>query len=1349
MGKIVTILLLLLSSIWSRAGVTISLNSQSYDCSTGIITFSFHIENRDDLGATRLGTIYNVNAVTSSQPNTIGDGDITFTGTYPLGEVITISAYDMFSDPSTATNFQFVGAGGAAPPKPSIGAPAMPLCNGASAVLRAFGSGGSFLWSTGATTGSFSVSTAGSYTVTESNACGSSPESNPEIVTTATTPGAPTVSNDNGTTLCNGGFTDLSASPSFGGSIWWSTGQNETPIRVTQAGTYTAFEVNSCGTGASSDPVVITTANTPPAPTISSSNGTILCNGISTNLSTGPSAGGSIQWSTGASGNSVSVSQAGSYFASEVNSCGSGPNSNTIVITAASTPPAPTVTPGSQLLCNGASVTLSSTGSNITWSNAATGNTLITAVAGSYYSFDNNVCGNSPNSNVSVITTGTCTPPTPGTSYQICPGAHKTLDAGAGYDSYLWSDGETTQTISVGAGNYSVTVTKSGCSATSAAVTVSYFTVTPPTITPSGPTTICAGSTVALSASSGSSYLWNTGSTSNSISVSTSGNYSVTVTDGNGCSASSAAVSVTVNPLATATVSGSTTVCQNSANPSIMFTASGGTAPYTFSYIVNGGFSFRVTTTSGNSVTVSVPTTDPGSFTYALQGVQESSSTACVNAAGGSATVVVNALPTASASGSTSVCQDNTSPNVTFTASGGSAPYTFTYTVNGGSAQTISTNGNSVVISAPTNVAGSFTYAISSVQDASGCISIVNSSATVTVNPKPSASIAGTATVCQNSANPSVTFTGAGAAAPYTFTYRLNNGSDQTITTASGGSVTISVPTTTAGTFVYTLLSVQESGGCASVASGSATITVNPLASASFAGSTSVCQNSSHPSVTFTGSGGTAPYTFTYNLNGGSNQTISTASGNSISLSVPTSTPGSFVYTLVDVRESSGTACISSASGTATIVVNPLPTATISGTTTVCQGAPATVTFTGNAGTAPFTFSYSLNGGAAQSSNGSIAVPTSVASTYVYTLTNVVDNNGCSNAASGGAVVTVNPAASPAHIVTSDTHLCNGETGILTVTNFTPGFFYAWYKDGVFFRMSNLDTLQNYQPGSLYVTAITDKGCVAPASNTIVITTGSISQPIITGYKKVCPDGKTMLALSSSDFDSYKWTAAPFGNTVSSDSSYSASVGQYQVWVSRQGCADSTIVAVTLGDTAFPRGSLVITPSSVIYGSEVMLAAEVTGAVIYQWNTGNDSVFTSPNNTVLQNYYTASDSIPVSVVAISERNCKTSFSGYLKVSPASTITIANNSFTGNLKDWNVFPTPFHDHLKVSVVLVRAQPLAIDLFTADGKWVRQWTFPGAKGENLFDLDVSGLTPNITYLIASVYNNAKHSSTIYKY
>jgi hypothetical protein len=576
----------------------------------------------------------------------------------------------------------------------------------------------------------------------------------------------------------------------------------------------------------------------PDPPVISTSAVMPLCNGATAVLTASGSTGTYV-WSNGVTGSSITVSGSGIYFARAVSSCGQSLPSNSITITTDNIPATPVVTPaGNQLLCNGESITLSSTGSNITWSNGQTGNSITTGTAGSYFSYSTNGCGNSANSNVVQVSTVSCPTPLPGSSYMVCPGANKTLDAGAGYDSYVWSNGATTRTISVGPGTYTVIVSKEGCYATSAPVTVSYYTVTTPTIWASGSLQFCAGGSITLTSSPANAYNWNTGATSASINVFSSGSYFVSTTDANGCAATSAAVYVTVNPLPNATITGGGSLCQNTGSGVVTFTGSGGVAPYTFSYRVNGGAIQTITTSSGNSVSIHVSSGLPGSYTYTLVGVKESSATQCENSAAGEATVTINPLPSASISGSATVCAGASAPVVTMTGSGGTAPYVFTYEVNGGAYQTITSTGASAQIAVPTHQTGTFVYRLISVRDASStsCTNIQSGTATIVVNTMPITPVVSTAvTHLCNGANTIISVTNSDAGLSYQW-YR--NGS--LLSSGPASSITVN----TAG--VYTVRAVTPQS-CITTESNSITITTGMVPTPVIIGTGKVCPGGRTP----------------------------------------------------------------------------------------------------------------------------------------------------------------------------------------------------------------------------------------------------------------------------------------------------------------------------------------------------------------------------------------------------------------------------------------------------------------------------------------------------------------------
>lgn len=148
-------------------------------------------------------------------------------------------------------------------------------------------------------------------------------------------------------------------------------------------------------------------------------------------------------------------------------------------------------------------------------------------------------------------------------------------------------------------------------------------------------------------------------------------------------------------------------------------------------------------------------------------------------------------------------------------------------------------------------------------------------------------------------------------------------------TSASGGTATIG-PTYTTGNLTTTTTYYVAAAkiGCAAESERvPVVVTVNPLPTAVISGTASVCINATAPSITFTGTGSVAPYTFTYKIGNGTNQTIlSNAAGVAI-ISVPTSVTGTFIYSLISVSDSSTTACAQQQNGFASVTVLPKPNA--------------------------------------------------------------------------------------------------------------------------------------------------------------------------------------------------------------------------------------------------------------------------------------------------------------------------------------------------------------------------------------------------------------------------------------
>lgn len=263
------------------------------------------------------------------------------------------------------------------------------ICTGQNAVLTANSSAGvTYTWSTGAHTSTIQVNAPGVYTVQVSNSCGSAQQT----ATVSTGSSAPTLTIvATSTLLCTGQSATLSLNGSTG-TYNWSTGANTPTIVVNSFGAYSATVTNSCGQATA---FIQINASTTPTVSISPSSG-VLCPGSSATLTASSNVGG-YQWSTGATGNAVTVSTPGVYSVSVTNQCGTA--TATAVVGSFTLDPL-VITASSTTICPNETATLTASGGGVqggpvsyTWSNSPATGPVNTTTGGTVTVFATNSCG--------------------------------------------------------------------------------------------------------------------------------------------------------------------------------------------------------------------------------------------------------------------------------------------------------------------------------------------------------------------------------------------------------------------------------------------------------------------------------------------------------------------------------------------------------------------------------------------------------------------------------------------------------------------------------------------------------------------------------------------------------------------------------------------------------------------------------------------------------------------------------------------------------------------------------------------------------------------------------------------
>jgi len=340
-------------------------------------------------------------------------------------------------------------AGGVAPAVSIVGD--TELCGPETTELTASGAD-TYVWNTSETTPAITVSTAGTYTITGTNACGSGTAS-----VDVTAVAEPMVIITGNLTFCIGQPAILTASGAD--SYLWSTSETTPSISVETAGTISVVGTSACGTG--TDSVEVTSA---PGPTVTITGNTTICAGQTTVLTA--TGADTYMWSTNETSASITVGTAGTFTVTGTDGCGEAVAQIEVVFGAG-----PTVEiQGTTTFCAGESTQLTATGAtSYVWSTSESFSTIAVEAPGTYTVIGTDACG-SDTASVEVTVLPLPTVSISGVG-SICPGETTVLTATSN-DPITWNTSATGPTITVSdAGVYTATATNA-CGSTTASITV-------------------------------------------------------------------------------------------------------------------------------------------------------------------------------------------------------------------------------------------------------------------------------------------------------------------------------------------------------------------------------------------------------------------------------------------------------------------------------------------------------------------------------------------------------------------------------------------------------------------------------------------------------------------------------------------------------------------------------------------------------------------------------------------------------------------------------------------------------------------------------------------------------------
>jgi trimeric autotransporter adhesin len=232
--------------------------------------------------------------------------------------------------------------------------------------------------------------------------------------------------------------------------------------------------------------------------------------------------------------------------------------------------------------------------------------------------------------------------PTPiniGNDTTICTTGSAEIFAPSNVTDFVWSNGETTQSIVVNtAGNYAVTVSDvNGCRVSD---NKDIFTFSEPTLSAVTNTLLCGNDgngTVDLTVSGGNApfiFSWNNGVNTEDISGLNTGTYTVVVTDANGCDYAESFIVNGPTAMSFNAINTSSASCGVFVDGLIDISVSGGQLPYSYLWntgattedltgVANGSYSVTVTDASGCQTNVSTTLNIVSSVAISVDNVQD------------------------------------------------------------------------------------------------------------------------------------------------------------------------------------------------------------------------------------------------------------------------------------------------------------------------------------------------------------------------------------------------------------------------------------------------------------------------------------------------------------------------------------------------------------------------------------------------------------------------------------------------------------------------------------------------------------------------------------------------------